>query len=567
MEYNTDPNSARAEFKKELIEFFIIANDIKKKLDSKMKIYAKVDGVFTLREIRPSDICILMDRGTNFALLKEILQYNKIPSAINADENLKDSCIIPVISALLNVVLLQAKNQFNNDYYKPLLSVGRSFLFKNELDDDYLVGLVYDLKHCKDIDSKKGLLIDNPIYKIASDIAPLVYTMSPTAIYEMIIDKFMVSSKLRYLTNISNELVVLEFIKDFISNIEGIGESLFEIKEYLNEIVSNDNTDGIKYSLSVDGIEGVKIMNIHKSKGLEFPVCYFAGLSSKFNDADFKSKVGLISDKMFFDAFDTISPVKMVASNEFYREDRSEKVRLLYVALTRTREHMIIVMPEFKENKVINKSLYKDYKCMQDFLFIANDLLEPYKREAPLLLNITEEYELTPTKPNYNSKRPIYNVNDYKGDLVLPSRISKEVIEVLSDEEQENLDYGTHLHAIMEGLDFKNIDLSLLNDEDYKIISNVLSNDLFKDIAKAKTYHEHEFIFESNNKQYHGIIDLLVEYDDHVEIIDYKLLNIDHKEYDRQLSIYRDYVASVIVDKPIKCYLLSLLKNESREVQ
>ena len=150
---------------------------------------------------------------------------------------------------------------------------------------------------------------------------------------------------------------------------------------------------------------------------------------------------------------------------------------------------------------------------------------------------------------------------------MLPSRISKEVIEVLSDEEQENLDYGTHLHAIMEGLDFKNIDLSLLNDEDYKIISNVLSNDLFEDIAKAKTYHEHEFIFESNNKQYHGIIDLLVEYDDHVEIIDYKLLNIDHKEYDRQLSIYRDYVASVIVDKPIKCYLLSLLENKIREVE
>ena len=57
-----------------------------------------------------------------------------------------------------------------------------------------------------------------------------------------------------------------------------------------------------------------------------------------------------------------------------------------------------------------------------------------------------------------------------------------------------------------------------------------------------------------------------MEYDDHIDIIDYKLANINHKEYDRQLSIYRDYVSSIIKNKPIRCYLLSLLNNTVREV-
>ena len=62
-----------------------------------------------------------------------------------------------------------------------------------------------------------------------------------------------------------------------------------------------------------------------------------------------------------------------------------------------------------------------------------------------------------------------------------------------------------------------------------------------------------------------GIIDLLVEYEDHFEIIDYKLFDIDKPEYEKQLNEYYNYI-KLISNKEIKMYLLSIVKAELKEV-
>ena len=64
----------------------------------------------------------------------------------------------------------------------------------------------------------------------------------------------------------------------------------------------------------------------------------------------------------------------------------------------------------------------------------------------------------------------------------------------------------------------------------------------------------------------HGFIDLLMEYDDHFDIIDYKLKHIDDDNYFLQLSGYRTYLQS-ISEKPVKCYLYSLIEARFREVE
>ena len=67
------------------------------------------------------------------------------------------------------------------------------------------------------------------------------------------------------------------------------------------------------------------------------------------------------------------------------------------------------------------------------------------------------------------------------------------------------------------------------------------------------------------DNSYHGIIDLLCVYDDHIDIIDYKLSNTDSVEYERQLSIYKKYVES-ISKLPVEMYLLSILKKEIKKI-
>ena len=66
----------------------------------------------------------------------------------------------------------------------------------------------------------------------------------------------------------------------------------------------------IKLNINKDNINSVRIMTIHKSKGLEFPVCYFPGLYAKFNMKDkddrfiFNKKYGFITP-IFNEGIDT----------------------------------------------------------------------------------------------------------------------------------------------------------------------------------------------------------------------------------------------------------------------
>lgn len=148
--------------------------------------------------------------------------------------------------------------------------------------------------------------------------------------------------------------------------------------------------------------------------------------------------------------------------------------------------------------------------------------------------------------------------------------ISKRMNKLSNKHLDTMLENGLNYHYILEMLDFKrpfeslnemNIDLS-----SKKIIENVLKMDLMKNISHAKTLHEYEFSSIIENKAYHGIIDLLVIYDDYIDIIDYKLKNFDDEAYDRQLGLYKAYVKSK-TNKPVKCHLLSIIDAKSREVE
>ncbi len=94
----------------------------------------------------------------------------------------------------------------------------------------------------------------------------------------------------------------------------------------------------------------VRILSIHRSKGLEFPVVFVAGLGTKFNLADrsglivFERRAGL--------GLRVIEPERSIeyescarsqVAGEIERQSRAEEMRILYVALTRARERLILV--------------------------------------------------------------------------------------------------------------------------------------------------------------------------------------------------------------------------------
>ncbi len=93
----------------------------------------------------------------------------------------------------------------------------------------------------------------------------------------------------------------------------------------------------------------VRIMSIHKSKGLEFPVCFVSGLSKRFNRQD--TRQPLLMDMDMGLALDWVDPVartrrstlkKNVLARKLLEESMGEELRVLYVAMTRAAEKLIL---------------------------------------------------------------------------------------------------------------------------------------------------------------------------------------------------------------------------------
>ena len=204
------------------------------------------------------------------------------------------------------------------------------------------------------------------------------------------------------------------------------------------------------------------------------------------------------------------------------------------------------------------------YSCFNHMIRSFN-FLDQYRIDVDMdSLGLTKDYVVKKKKRTFTPKEMIsYDDKSYIADKLNKVRISKELKELKDDSLRNAIDLGNELHACLEALNFNNINLDELDIEQSKknIIKDLLNHEIFKNISKAKTYHEHEFYYN----EYHGIIDLLCIYDDHVDIIDYKLSDISKEEYVRQLNIYKEYVSSK-TNKQINCYLLSILRKEIKEI-
>ena len=95
-------------------------------------------------------------------------------------------------------------------------------------------------------------------------------------------------------------------------------------------------------------------------------------------------------------------------------------------------------------------------------------------------------------------------------------------------------------------------------------IESFLHSDFMKKRLLYPMYKEYEFVEESGSIS-HGIIDLLIEEEDHLTIVDYKLKNIDDSAYDKQLNGYRAFIHKK-TGKDVQCFLYSILDEAYREI-
>ena len=537
-------------YKKEEIEIFIIANDIKNKIESGYKIFDK--DTKEIRNIKYSDIAILLDRSTNFSLYKKIFEYLNIPLSIYKDEVLTNNTTINIIK---NIIYLMINSNYNGDFKYSFISVLRSYLFNM---DDNLIFEYFDNKNFNDCELiKKVRSIDFNSMSLSNTLIEIINSFN---FYEKIIT----------VGNVSNHIVVLDNLISISKNLENLGYDIYSFYDYLNKILEENYEINYPVNLS---LEGVKIMTIHKSKGLEFNICYFASLYSKFNKSDLKERF------LFDNKYGFITPIfdngirstiyKELLKRKYLIDEISEKIRLFYVALTRAKEKMIMVMPQsFNE---IDNSLFGKlkYNSFLDMISSIVDNLKPYFKHIDLeKINLSKNYNFI-KQNNYKEKIGVVDEKIKINDIIITSienedkHFSKISNKLYSSDEYKNTKFGTLIHSIFENIDFDNPQYNLLDPFIASKIKKFIETNILKD--SVNLYKEYEFMYEEDNVTYHGIIDLLIEYKDCFKIVDYKLKNVADEAYINQLNGYKKYIEN-LTGKKVYTYLYSIIDEKLVEL-
>lgn len=138
-------------------------------------------------------------------------------------------------------------------------------------------------------------------------------------------------------------------------------QGLFQFVRYI-ERMEKYSIDSGEANILDERADTVRIMTIHKSKGLEFPICFVSGLARRFNMQDIQSPVLLDMDwGIGTDMIDPKARIKAKTINKNMLaakcklDSLGEELRILYVALTRAKEKLILTGEVEKVQTLLQK--------------------------------------------------------------------------------------------------------------------------------------------------------------------------------------------------------------------
>ena len=438
-------------------EAFIIGEDIKEKVNSKYQVFDKDTGI--VRPIAYSDFVILLDKSKNFELYKKIFEYLGIPLSILKEESLSKDNDILVLKNLLNLIVRISKQDDFDSLKYSFVSVARSYLF--ELTDEEIYDALVNDK-----------MKETTLYQVCEELGKKVREMSASEFFLTVIKEVDYEGKLLKIGNISSFQVRLEYVYNLIGNLETNGYTIDDIITHLDAIF--DSGGDLKFNVNTDSSNSCKIMTIHKSKGLEFPICYFAGFASKFNLRDLKERIlfdntyGIVLPMVTDFYKDTI--LKTLVKENAKQEEVSEKIRLFYVALTRAKEKMIMVVEKIEEevesNGLVSSSIRSKYNSFLSIIKSIYSSLLPYEREVSV--SPSKDYLLSKNNTDENELKlstDTLEVEELEIEKipVEHTRYSKDILHLSTKEEKEKMEFGIRVHQVLEQLDFKHPNLERLS--------------------------------------------------------------------------------------------------------
>lgn len=555
-------------------EPILIARDIKKKIANKYEVLDNGE----LRYCQYKDFVVLTKRKTNYDIYEEVFHWFGINVMIQKEKlfNEAKNFEVMVLISLLKLID-NPKDQHS------LMSVGRSFLY--QINDQDLHDYIMTKKETKKITEilKKINYLEN--FKFDS----------LNRLYNLILLEFNFMNKVINLANKELLYQNMSKIQTITREFDKTGKTLKELIKQLEFALDYEKLK-VEVETEVKDKNAVQIMTIHKSKGLEFPVVYLADLEAKIvkpqnEKIQISKDFGIIISEIN-NSLETSSFLKY--QEQFLNKEKeiAETIRLLYVAMTRAKEKIIVMINDVPYQK--NKLEGNDSNFPNKTADIIYEVLLPLKKYcykvSPVDKELLEAFILRNEKTKINStciiskKTDLNSKYQYKElikefHIIDNLKISREQTEIISSEQRKSIDLGVEIHKFLEMIDF-----TLLNNLDYQetikkflksltsegekisnlVISDFIQRGEFKNIKNFWT--EYQFHEKNITEEINGIIDLILETNTEILIIDYKLSDIDKSAYVRQLKVYKNYLEQV-VSKPVKTYLYSLKKQELKEIE
>lgn len=514
-EYSEDFEEMKS-FKLECIK---IANTIYNMMNNKenpFKVYDK--NLDDYRKVEYKDIVILMrSPSSNTKILEEVfLEYN-IPIYAESTGGYFDTFEVDTIINLLKIIDNPMQDiPLISVMYSPIYNFTSKELSEIRLVDRELKFYELLIKILEDEDIEIRISLKEKISKFISDLKLFIQKKSLVSADELIWFLYKYTGYYNYVGLLdmgeqrkTNLMLLFEKAKNYEKNSY---KGLFNFVNYIQKISLKSDISEAK--LISEDANVVKIMSIHKSKGLEFPIVFLANTNKKFNFRADDSNL-VLHQKLGFGAvvydmdkktsFNSIMKKKIEKFKK--NEQIAEEMRLLYVAMTRAKEKLIITgrvkdyenLREEISSGIDERGNISNYKILKinnylDWILSSIDNLTVYGKS----LNCLGREE------NFSGNEDLkfqLNVNTKTEEFIEYQRIKEEIKtnEIISEE--DDIEVKNEMRTVKQFLEdrfnkeyiYKNV----LNKPSSITVSEIKKMIQEEDEEKHQKYYKENFVLKT----------------------------------------------------------------------
>ena len=572
--------------KKSMSKAEIEANELVRLVSEQLEKPAFIQDDKELRQAKYGDIAILLRNSSFIPEIKKAFDKAGIPCSCKAGGDLLDYHEIMLLLAILETI----NNPFRDIntasvMMSPIFGFTADELTNLRLDSKY--SSLYSSASKKD--SEKCVNFCERIRRWRE----WSHIMNTGDLIRRICDDCsFFNIALTFVSGERSRSNILAFISIADSFDKGADADLIRFLRYIKRASQSSKAFGVSSDQS--GQNAVQVITIHASKGLQYPVCILAGLSTKINRMDAMSGVQLDSELGF--GMNICNSEKQIKYKNIpqlsiklkqYRSQISEELCILYVAMTRAKDRLIMLSTVDDKTKYADMISNADlqYKIvhansftdlMLDIYPIINDVSESNFASLPVEI---EKSEIKIPDISDEQMQKMTEILEYKYPYDSVNTVSSKVTASgLSHSTMQNkykfkarpmftktdkvsaANRGTACHKFMECCDFKKakidinaeinrlLELGIFNLQDAKIIDIEKIKPFFKSklyteiISNAdKVLKEQRFIayfdaseiyteksesFTDEKVVVQGAADLLVIKGNHLCVVDYKTDNV-----------------------------------------